>query len=67
MHPLDQVAVGVDKGEAALRLKILQSHVSEQRGLAGAGLADDVDMKKAVFEPDAEAAMIAPGIDGADG
>jgi hypothetical protein len=53
----------VDEGEAITALQILERHRLDQRRLAGAGLANYVDMQKAVFAFDAEDAAIVAKID----
>src|SRR5439155_13662378 len=53
-----QVAVGIEERKAFAMHEVLAGEVSDQRGLAGAGLADDVQVGAAVGALDAEATMI---------
>jgi Fe-S oxidoreductase len=54
MHPLDEIAVGVDEREAATRAQILDRELLHEGGFADAGLAEDVEMREALWGTDAE-------------
>ncbi len=56
------LAVRVDESHAFAVLDVLDGHVLEHGGLAHAGLADDVDVRGAVFGFDAEFDPFVAGI-----
>ena len=59
---LHQIAMGIDQSAAPARLDVLPDQGFEQRGFAGAGLADDVDVRKPVTLPNAKQAVRLPQI-----
>ena len=50
----------VNKSDAVIVAQVLYNHVLQERGLARAGLADDIDMMAAVFRSYAEHAVFFP-------
>ena len=52
-----------DQREAIAALQVLERHVFQERRFARAGLADDVDVRKAIFVLDAKHAIVAAKID----
>ena len=57
---LNQISVRVNKSDAVIVAQILYDHILQERGLARAGLADDIDMMAAVFRSYAERAALFP-------
>lgn len=57
MQRFGQIAVRVDEAKAQAVVRVLSRHVAEQGRLAGAGLADDVQVRQAVGQRDAERAV----------
>jgi hypothetical protein len=64
---LRQIAVRIDDADAMAERYVLQDEVAEQRGLAGAGLADDVEVLALVHGGHAERPGVAPALPFADG
>ena len=60
--PLDQVAMRIDQREAVAALQVLKCHSLDQRRFAGAGLADDVDVRKPILSFYAEQLLTIPKI-----
>ena len=59
---LDQVAVGVDDGNAGTAGDVLERHGFKERRFPGARFADHVNMRHAIFGLDSEDAVIAAEI-----
>ena len=54
----DEIAVRIDQCEAVAALQVLERHVLQERRFPRAGFADDVNVGKAVFIPDAKDAFV---------
>ena len=57
---LNQISVRVNQSYAVIVAQILYDHILQERGLAHAGLADDIDMMAAVFRSYAERSALFP-------
>ena len=64
---LGQVAVRVNHADAMPKSDVLQDQIPQQRRLAGAGFADDVDVLPLVHGGNAKRLGIAPALAFADG
>jgi hypothetical protein len=61
-NALHKIAVGIDEGAAAAGADVLQNQVFKKRRFAGAGLANDVEVRELASLLDAEKAMLVAGI-----
>jgi hypothetical protein len=56
----DEVAVRVDQREAASALQVLEHHILQECRFSRAGLADDVNMQKAILVLNTEESLLDP-------
>ena len=59
----DEIPMRIDQREAMPVLQVLERHVLQKRRFPRAGLTDDVNMRKSIFVPDPEDAVVAAKID----
>ena len=65
-HPLGQVSMGIDQRDAPASLDILTDKGLKEGSFAGAGLANDVEVKAAVRLTNTEPLPIVAKVESAD-